>query len=121
MVAVTALESAVICAVGVLVEINAELDDAADILSSFAYESVNCVNVVLESACDEGIVLVILDIIRRGVVYSGDTALSEHGVAERELALAENEYIQLCGEVYCCIKTGCAAACDYNVVVFRHK
>ena len=87
-VAVTALESAVICAVGVLVEINAELDDAADILSSFAYESVNCVNVVLESACDEGIVLVILDIIRRGVVYSGDTALSEHGVAERELALA---------------------------------
>ena len=69
-VAVTAFESAVISAVGVLVEVNAELDDTLDILSGFTYESVNCGNVVLESACDEGIVLVILDIIRRGELYT---------------------------------------------------
>ena len=50
--AVASFESTVISAVGVLVEINAKLNDMLYILSGFTYKSMNSVNVVLESAFD---------------------------------------------------------------------
>jgi hypothetical protein len=120
-VAVTALKGAVVSAVGILVEIDAELDDVLDVLSSLAHESVDSVNVVLEAACYHRIVLVILDIVGGGVVDSGDTSLSEHRVAQRQLALAEDEDAEVTGKVDGCIETCGSAACDYNVIVYRHS
>lgn len=75
--AVTALEGTVVGAVGVFVELNAEFDDTLYVLSSFADEGVNSVNIVFEASGDECIVLVILYIVIWGVIYSGDTALSQ--------------------------------------------
>lgn len=56
-VAVTALKSAVVCSVGVLVELNAEINDMLNILCCLAYKGVDSVYIVLETACDKGIVL----------------------------------------------------------------
>lgn len=81
-VAVTALKGTVVRAVGVLIEVNAELDDVFEVLSSLADEGVDSIDIVLEAAGDEGIVLVILYIIRGRIVDSGYTALSEGGIAE---------------------------------------
>jgi hypothetical protein len=73
--AVAALKGAMVGAVGVLVELNSKLDDMLDILSSLADKGMNSFNIVLEAACDQGIILMILDIVRRRVVYSRDTSL----------------------------------------------
>ena len=91
---VTAFEGTVIGAVGVLVEVNSEVYDMLDILSSLTYKSMNSVNVVLEASCNEGIVLMVLYIIRRRLVNTCDTALSERRVAKLQVTLAEDKYFQ---------------------------
>ena len=74
-VAVTSLKRSVIRAVWIFIEINAKLNDMFKVTGSFTYESVNCVNVIFKASGNESIILMILDIVGRGVVYSGDTAL----------------------------------------------
>jgi hypothetical protein len=119
-VTVTAFESAVISAVWILVEIDTEFDDTFEVLSGFAYEGVNGINVVFESACDEGIVLVVLDIVRGRVVNSCDTALCKGRIAQRQVSLADDEYIELLGKIDSCIETCGSAACYNNIIIFRH-
>ena len=92
-VAVTALKSAVVCSVGVLVELNAEINDMLNILRCLAYKGVDSVYIVLETACDEGIVLVVLDIILGRIVNARNSALSKRGVAKAEFLFANHEYL----------------------------
>ena len=119
-VAVTALKGAVVCTVGVLVKVNSQLDYMLDVLCSLADKSVDSLNVVLEASCDEGIVLVVLDIVRGRVVHSCDTALSKGRIAQRQVSLADDEYIELLGKIDSCIESCGSAACYNNIIIFRH-
>ena len=92
-----------------------------NVLSGFADEGVNGVNIVLEAACYHRVVLVVLDVIGGRIVNARDTALSEHGVAQRQLALAEDKDIEVGGEIDSGVQSRNSAACDNNVIVYRHS
>ena len=77
MVAVTALKSAVVSAVGILVKLYTKVYYMLDVLSSLTDEGMNSLDIILEASCDKCIVLVILDIIRGRVVNTCDTALGK--------------------------------------------
>ena len=122
--AVAAFKCTVVSSVRILVKVNTKLNDTLNILCSLAYEGMYSVGIVLEAAGYEGIVQVLLYIIAGGIVYTCDTALCEHGVAERQLTLAEYEHAELLREVDSCIQSGRTAACDDDIIVLyviRHK
>ena len=88
---VTAFKGTVISSVGVFIKIDTKFNYMLQILSRFTDESMNSINIILESACNKSVVLMVLDIIRRRVIHSGNTALSERRITETEFTLAYNK------------------------------
>ena len=119
--AVPPFQGAVEGTVRIPVKLHPQVDDPADILGGFVHQDGQGLCVVLESACNEGILLVQLYIILRGVVDPGDAPLSQGGVAQGQLPFTDQKHPQGCRKVESSVQTGSAASGNDDVIVISHN
>ena len=118
----TALESSVKLTVLVPVEINADVDDVLDLSRSLGNEHLYGVGIVLEAACDKGIVGVESSVVVvNRLVDSCHAALCQSGIAEVKLSLADDKYIHSFGQAEGCVKSAHTCACNNDVIMLFHK
>ena len=120
--AVTALKGKVDWAVLLSVKVNSVIEQILNVLRTLLDKYAYIVDIVLVAAGYKSILDVQFVVVVWRVHYSGDTALCESRVAQRQLTLWEHKYLHTAVKVECGIKTWNACADNYYVVFFElHK
>ena len=81
------------------VEVDPQLNQAADIIGAFGSQDLDGFAVVPESSGDKRVVDMFLDTVVQPVIDRGNPALRQAGVAECQLPLGKQQYPQLPVEV----------------------